>query len=224
MLNSRHKDFVEAQDNSIFLTTRRNIARAINNEKLDLLEGEEYLFEGTVSGRYEELKYIDEERLENKLPAPNKLRLKRNAQIMMLRNDIGKRWVNGSIGKVIEIKKDEIIVKINGKKHSVEREIWNDVEYVLNKKTNEIDENILASFAQYPIQLAYAMTIHKGQGKTFENITVDVGRGAFAHGQIYVALSRCKALNGITLNNPISNNDIIVDSRIVDFYNNKTIT
>lgn len=223
LLNSRHKDNAGEQENSIFLTTRRDIARNINKEKLESLAGEEYIFNGELLGKYIQLRDKSEEDLENKLPAPYKLKLKKNAQIMMLKNDSGKRWVNGSIGKIEKLDHEKIEVNINGLKYQVEKENWKEVEYVLNKETGEFDEKIIASFTQYPIQLSYAMTIHKSQGKTFDKITVDVGTGAFAHGQVYVALSRCKSLSGIILNNPIRNNDIIVDPRVVDFYDKKTI-
>ena len=222
LLNSRHIDNAGKQDNAIFLTTRRNIARNINNEKLNLLPTQQYVYKGELSGKYIRLRDESEEKLENKLPAPYNLKLKVGVQIMMLKNDAGKRWVNGTIGKVSELNAESIIVDINGRKHSVEKEIWKEVEYVLNQQTDEFEEKIIAGFIQYPIRLSYAMTIHKSQGKTFEKVTVDVGTGAFAHGQVYVALSRCTTLKGIILNNPIGNNDIIVDPRIVEYYTNRS--
>lgn len=222
LLNSRHKDNAGEQDNSIFLTTRRNIARNINNEKLNLLFTQQYVYKGELSGKYIRLRDESEEKLENKLPAPYKLKLKVGVQIMMLKNDAGKRWVNGTIGKVSELNAESIIVDINGRKHSVEKETWKEVEYVLNQETDEFEEKIIAGYIQYPIRLSYAMTIHKSQGKTFEKVTVDVGTGAFAHGQVYVALSRCTTLKGIILNNPIGNNDIIVDPRIVEYYKKRS--
>lgn len=223
LLNSRHKDNAGERENSIFLTTRKNIARNINKEKLDLIDGKEHIYLGQLTGKYVDLKNQSEEDLENKLPAPYKLKLKKGAQIMMLKNDSGKRWVNGTIGKIDKIKEELIVVNINGIKHSVEKESWNEVEYVLNREKDVFEEKIIAGFTQYPLRLSYAMTIHKSQGKTFENITVDVGTGAFAHGQIYVALSRCISLKGIILNNPIRNNDIIVDPRVVEYYKIKSI-
>lgn len=223
LLNSRHKDNAGEQENSIFLTTRRNIARNINNDKLENLPGEKFTFTGTLSGKYLKLKEEAEEKLDDKLPAPYKLELKKDAQIMMLKNDGGKRWVNGSIGKVDKLEENSITLKIDGNKYKIEKESWNEVEYVLNKETKEIEERIIAGFSQFPLQLSYAMTIHKSQGKTFDKITVDVGTGAFAHGQIYVALSRCRTIEGIILNNPIRNNDIIVDPRVIEFYKTKSI-
>lgn len=223
LLNSRHKDNAGEQENSIFLTTRRNISRNINNVKLENLPGEKFTFTGTLSGKYLKLKEEAEEKLDDKLPAPYKLELKKDAQIMMLKNDGGKRWVNGSIGKVEKLEENVITVKIDGNKYKIEKESWNEVEYVLNKETKEIEERIIAGFSQFPLQLSYAMTIHKSQGKTFDKITVDVGTGAFAHGQIYVALSRCRTIEGIILNNPIRNNDIIVDPRVIEYYKTKSI-
>lgn len=223
LLNSRHKDNVGEQENSIFLTTRRNIARSINNDKLENLQGEKFSYVGTLSGKYLKLKEEAEEKLDDKLPAPYKLELKKDAQIMMLKNDGGKRWVNGSIGKVAKLEEDAITIKIEGNKYKIEKENWNEVEYILNQETKQIEERVIAGFAQFPLQLSYAMTIHKSQGKTFDRITVDVGTGAFAHGQIYVALSRCRTLAGIILNNPIRNNDIIVDPRVIQFYKTKSI-
>jgi ATP-dependent exoDNAse (exonuclease V) alpha subunit len=155
---------------------------------------------------------------EYKLPAPYVLELKKDAKVMILRNDFDKRWYNGSIGKVEKLEKDTITVNIYGKSHKIRRESWNEVEYRINEKTNEIEEKTTAAFTQFPLQLSYAVTIHKSQGKTFDKIIVDVGTGAFAHGQVYVALSRCRTLDGITLNHPIRSRDIIVDPKIAEFY------
>jgi len=224
LLNSRHKDNAGEQDGSIFLTTRRSIARSINKDKLESLSGDKITYTGSLSGKYIKLREEAEDKLEDKLPAPYKLELKKDAQIMMLKNDGGKRWVNGSIGKIEKLEPDSITVRINGSKYQIEKESWNEVEYVLNRETNEIEEKPIAGFTQFPVQLSYAMTIHKSQGKTFDKITVDVGTGAFAHGQIYVALSRCRTLDGIILNNPIRNNDIIVDPKVIEYYNTKSIS
>ena len=223
LLNSRHRDNVGEHTNSIFLTTRRDIARSINNDKLENLSGQKYTYTGILSGKYLKLKEESEEKLEDKLPAPYKLELKKDAQIMMLKNDSGKRWVNGTIGIVDKLEHDSITVRIDGNKYKIEKETWNEVEYVLNKETKEIEPKINAGFSQFPLQLSYAMTIHKSQGKSFDKITLDIGSGAFAHGQVYVALSRCRTLNGIVLSNQIKNSDIIVDPRVIEFYKTKLI-
>ncbi len=223
LLNSRHEDNAGVQEDSIFLTTRRRIARNINIEKLDKLDGEEILFLGELGGKYVRMQELSEDKLENKLPAPYRLKLKIGAQIMMLKNDSGKRWVNGTIGKIVKLSDDEIKVKIGQNIHLVEKETWREAEFIFNKEKNAIEEKVNAEFIQYPIRLSYAMTIHKSQGKTFDKINIDVGSGAFAHGQIYVALSRCRTLEGIILSNPIQNHDIIVDPRVVAYYKTRKI-
>ena len=221
LLNSKHIANAGIHTDSTFLTAHKKVARRINYEKLNQLPGEEYEFIGTLSGKYLNWRDLNEENIDDKIPAPYRLKLKRNAQIMMLKNDSAKRWVNGSIGHIDKIEKDKLVVNINGNKYNVEKESWNEVEYVLNNETKEFEEKIIAGFIQYPIQLSYAMTIHKSQGKTFEKITVDVGSGAFAPGQVYVALSRCKTFNGIRLNNQINNKDIMTDPQIIKYYNDK---
>ncbi|MEP2670423.1 MAG: AAA family ATPase [Cyclobacteriaceae bacterium] len=223
LLNSRHKDNAGPGENAIFLTSIRDIAKNINADKLDLIQSPLHTFEGMLSGKYRNLTTQNEDQLDNKLPAPYKLKLKVGAQIMMLKNDSGRRWANGSIGKVVKLSEDGISVRINSNTYKVEKEVWKEVEYVLNSETDQIESKTSGTFTQYPIQLAFAMTIHKSQGKTFDKITVDIGAGAFAHGQIYVALSRCRTFEGITLNNPINDNDIIVDPRVVQYYKDRSI-
>lgn len=222
LLNSRHIHNAGPADDAVFLTSRRAIAKSINNEKLSKLVNQEFEFTGTLSGKYSKIIDQPEERWDDVLPAPLKLKLKKGAQIMMLKNDPGKRWANGTVGKVCKITKDELWVSIDAREFNVEKETWKEVDFVLNKETKEIEARTTGSFTQYPVQLSFAMTIHKSQGKTFDKIVIDIGTGAFAHGQVYVALSRCTTLEGITLNNAINDRDIIVDPRVVEFYKLKT--
>ena len=141
---------------------------------------------------------------------------------MLLRNDKDKRWVNGTLGYIDSIDGEEITVNIDGKVHAVAKETWNKIQYVLNEETNTLDEKVVSSFTQFPLKLAWAITIHKSQGQTYNMVAIDMGYGAFAHGQTYVALSRCKTLEGIYLNRKIARGDIIVEPKIIDFMQGKT--
>ncbi len=224
ILNSRHRSYVQEYEDSIVLTSKREIARGTNKNKLDEIIEEEYTYIGELSGKYTDLKNKGEKELENKLPVPYDLKLKKGALVMMLKNDSGNRWVNGTIGKIHSLEKEKIIVKIQDHIHIVERQCWEEIEYVLNKETKKLEKNVVASIVQYPITLAYAITIHKSQGQTFNKITVDTGTGAFAHGQVYVALSRCRSLEGVVLNNALKWNDIIIDKRVIDYCKEKGIS
>ena len=156
-------------------------------------------------------------------PTDALLGLKLNSQVMFLRNDPDKRFVNGTIGKVVKLEDDKITVLIEegGAKRQVEteRQEWEILKYKIDEsKPEEISTETLGSFKQFPLRLAWSVTIHKAQGKTFDRVVIDLGRGAFEHGQTYVALSRCRTLEGIILRQPIRPNDVISDERIIDFY------
>ena len=234
-LNKRHTDNDgKIYEEAIILTTNKKSVRIINKERLKGISSKEYRFQATLTGtlrdKYDKLvksyqnRLISEEELERRLdsnfPTDIDLMLKKGAQVILVKNDRAKRWVNGSLGKIAKINQNEIWVKIENKTYRIEKEKWDDITYNYDHKANELIQSSRGSFLQYPIKLAWALTIHKSQGKTFDKIVVDLAGGAFEHGQTYVALSRCKTLNGITLNREIRNQDIIVDSKIVNYYSN----
>lgn len=218
LLNSRHKSISGVPEMATFLTSRRHTATNINQQKLEQLSGVEYIFTGKLTGKFAKLAELSDEQIDSKLPAPYHLKLRIGAQVMMLKNDSAYRWVNGTIGKITNINKKEVYVEIDGTEHKVEPEVWKEVRFEHNQKTDKIEEKTASEFVQFPMQLAYAITIHKSQGKTFDNVVIDIGSGAFAHGQVYVALSRCRSLSGVILNTPIERRDIIVNQRVADYY------
>ena len=208
LLNERiDKDAIEEKDGRIILTATNYVASRINCKRLSELSGRKHGYEATVSGDFNEKIY----------PTDAVLELKKGAQIMLMRNDPGKRWVNGTIAEISDLGKDIVEVCINGKKHEVSPVIWNKIKYTYNQDEQRVEEDIVGSFSQIPIKLAWAITIHKSQGQTFDKVVIDLGYGAFAHGQVYVALSRCKTLEGIYLNRPVIHSDIIFDERIHEF-------
>jgi len=218
LLNSRMTNIVN-NDDTIYLTTRREIATDINFKKLDRLPTPSIKYTGLIIDTFDT---GDGNKInEDKLPAPYELELKKGAQIMLLRNDKSGRWVNGTIGIIQELKEASISVLINGKLYNVEKETWEQIEYKYNITENKIEKQIIGKYVQYPLQLAYAITIHKSQGMTFDKINIDIGQGAFTHGQVYVALSRCRTLNGIKLNSRIDETDIIVDPKVLYWYKSK---
>jgi len=232
-LNARHVDNVgEGEEGAVCLTTTNKIARKINKQNLEKIQQPEYTYKasimGTLKNKFEEiekkyaLKQINEDKfddlLDDRFPANVFLKLKKGAQVMMIKNDPAKRWVNGSVGQITKLDENNIWVKLAGKSYHVEKEEWKAVQFFYDKDKEKVEEKEQGAFLQYPIKLAWAMTVHKSQGKTFDKIVVDVGNGAFAHGQTYVALSRCRTLEGITLNREIHQKDIIVDKRINEFH------
>lgn len=209
LLNERvRKDATTANsDTTIILTTTNSLASAINQDRLSKLPGKEYAYEAVISGKFDESAY----------PTETSLRLKKEAQTILIKNDPAKQWVNGTLAKITSLSKDSIKVDINGSECEVSRVKWQKIEYSYNKEKDKIEENIVGVFEQYPIKLAWAITIHKSQGQTFDKVVLDLGHGAFTHGQVYVALSRCTCLEGITLKRPVIHSDIIFDRRIYEF-------
>lgn len=193
----------------IILCTKNDIAKETNVNYLEKLEPPQFSYRGIVQDRFEE----------NDLPTDLILNLKVESQIMFVKNDSGGRWVNGTIGKVIELTDELIKVRIKQNDieidYPIEKAKWEKNEYKWNDETKEIESEIVGSFTQYPVKLAWAITIHKSQGLTFDQVIIDSGTGMFAHGQLYVALSRCTSFGGLIFKQSLLQTDMIVDSRVV---------
>jgi len=207
LLNTRYKDieFTEYFENNlkIILSTNNRKVNSINEFKLRSIENDEYEYDAEISGEYGKA-----------FPTDSSLKLRIGAQIMMLKNDTERRWVNGSLGTIEALSKDSVTVNINGEIYEVEKAPWRKIEYRVNYENNRLEEYELGTFTQFPLKLAWAITIHKSQGQTFEKAVIDLDRGTFAHGQLYVALSRCKTLEGIDLLQKVQRSDIKSDTRI----------
>lgn len=214
VLNSRvSTNTADDDEQNIRLTTHNNDANGINTSKLDALEGQEYKFEADIIDNFPPYMY----------PTDETLTLKVGAQVMFIKNDSSpaKLYYNGKIGKITEIDDTKIMVLCKGDLSPIEvkEEKWENIQYVVNNETKEIEQNVIGEFIQYPLRLAWAITIHKSQGLTFDRAIIDV-HAAFAFGQVYVALSRCKSLEGLTLKTPISSQMIKSDSEVVTFCDN----
>jgi ATP-dependent DNA helicase PIF1 len=214
-LNGRFKPKHEfsPDDFYIVLTTTNVLADKVNTERLKNLTGMPKIYQGSVSGEFER----------KSLPTPEILELKAGAQVMMLNNDTDKRWVNGSLGKILKIVTDTdgddvIMVELeNGAEVDVQKHTWEIYQYYFDDVNNALGSKVMGYFTQYPLKLAWAVTIHKSQGQTFERVVIDVGWGTFSHGQMYVALSRCTTLEGIVLKQPLTQRHILMDERVIRF-------
>jgi ATP-dependent DNA helicase PIF1 len=193
---------------AITLTSTNGLASQINLERLGALRAKARSFDAEVTGDFDE----------QSCPTDRRLTLKPGAQVMMVKNDPNKRWVNGSLGVVHTLSDKEITVSFGGEVCLVEPSAWDKIEYDYHQADGRIEPKVTGSFRQYPIKLAWAITVHKSQGKTFDHVIIDLGRGAFAHGQTYVALSRCRSLEGIRLKSPITRSDIILDGTVSQFH------
>lgn len=193
------------------MPTRRAAAEE-NEARLAQLTTQPVVFEGNRSGTFAD---VDDERL----PAPVQLVLKPGAQVMFLRNDPERRWVNGTLGTVRSIDKRRVVVRLDdGATHEVEAIEWQDVRYTLDEETREIVDEVVGTYEQLPLMPAWAVTIHKAQGLTLDKVLVDLGRGAFAEGQVYVALSRCQTIDGLSLRRPLRPHEIRVSRPAQEFY------
>jgi len=212
LLNQRYMPEFEPSlgDFYVYLTTINKLADEINSRELAKLDSRLYTFAGSIEGSFG-AEY---------LPTAIDLEVKVGAQIMMVNNDAHGRWVNGSIGKIVDIVQgngEHIVVAelSDGDTVDVAPYTWEIFRFFVAE--GQLQSEVIGTFRQYPLMLAWAVTIHKSQGKTFDRVIVDIGRGAFAHGQTYVALSRCTTLGGIVLKKPIMKKHIWTDYRVVDF-------
>ncbi len=199
-------------DGFITLCARNATADRINREALERLDAREHVFLAEVKGQFDAGLY----------PTEAALRLRSGAQVMFVKNDLEKQFVNGTIGRVVELGANRIAVEVAemaGKKRKIDVSPldWEIIRYKAGD-SGEIETEIVGSFRQYPLKLAWAITIHKSQGKTFDQVLIDLGGGAFEHGQLYVALSRCRTLEGVVLRQPIRHRDVITDERVVEFF------
>lgn len=199
---------LEHNDLEIKLTTHRYLADKENMRRLDLLKYDEFTFNADIYGVFPD----------DKRPAPEILKLKRNAQIMFVKNDSSKKWVNGTLAKIHFIADDYIEVKMKGGQiYKVEKVEWENKKCKWDKKTESVVSENIGTFKQYPIKLAWAITIHKSQGLTFDKVRINLGQGTFVPGQLYTSLSRCRTFEGLGLDRPIQLSDVIIDKRVKDF-------
>lgn len=205
-------------DKSFYITlcTRNDLANRINEEELRAIDVPSFAYTAKVEGEF----------VPQNFPTELHLSLKAGAQVMFIRNDIEKRYVNGTIGIITELNYDIVRVCIKdalgeARYIEVERQTWEMIRYEPDPQhAGQILAKVIGTFTQYPLRLAWAMTIHKSQGKTFDRVIIDLGVGAFESGQTYVGLSRCRTLDGIILKQQVKSKDIILDPRLVEFYQN----
>ncbi len=197
------RDPVEASQSHVVLTGTNNTAFAINHARLDALPGPVCAYEAKVTGEFDQRLY----------PTEAPLLLKPGARVIMLKNDADKNWVNGTLATVVTAEPDRLEVEIDGTRHAVEPAKWERIRYGYNAGSKTLNKDVIGTFAQYPLRLAWALTVHKAQGQSLDKVYVDLRRGLFAHGQAYVALSRCRSLEGLQLSRPLRPQDLHLDRR-----------
>lgn len=213
-LNERYLPDFEPEEFYITLSARNARVDSINNRKLDEIPLPERIYMAEIAGEFNPKLF----------PAEPALKLKLSAQVMLIKNDPERQFVNGTLGKVVELKDREVTVMIEERDGRTREVVVEPVEWEIlkykpgEKDPTQIETETIGTFKQFPLKLAWAVTIHKAQGKTFDKVIIDLGRGAFEHGQTYVALSRCRTLEGIVLRQPLQPRDVMTDERVVEFY------
>lgn len=205
--NACRIDNAARRANAVLITPFRAVAERINAERLNQINAPIVTYNGELAGTFQE----------KDTPAPMQLTLKQGALVVFVKN--GDKWHNGSMGVVEQLRANEIIVQLLNKSRDivvVKPEKWQKIEYVRDEN-DRLQEVEVGSFKQFPLNLGYAMTIHKAQGKTLDAVVVDISRGAFAHGQTYVALSRTRNASDMHIAHPLHQNDVIFDVRVIDF-------
>jgi len=194
-------------DSYVILTPTNAAAQRINMAYLDALPGAVRTYEAGISGEFSTSSH----------PTDASLLLKPGAKVILLRNDPDRRWVNGSIARISRLEEKRIWIEIGGKEHELEPVSWESRRYAFDQSADKIVENVTGTFRQFPVRLAWALTIHKSQGLTLDRVYIDLGRGTFAHGQAYVALSRCRSLEGLALARPLRPSDILFDQSAMGY-------
>ena len=213
-INERYLPDEKIEEPYLTLCSINALANQINAQRLSALDHPSHFYHADIKRDFPEKLF----------PTEVKLELKKNAQVVLLRNDPEKKFVNGTLGTITDLGEERIIVRIQKEDGSTEdidlpQMTWENLRYKFNtEKEGHIESDVIGTFTQYPIRLAWAVTIHKSQGKTYDRVAIDLGKGAFEHGQSYVALSRCRKLNGVYLKKPLTPRDIMVDETVVDFY------
>lgn len=194
-------------DPYVILTPTNAAANRINMAFLEALPGRPFAYEAGLTGDFSN----------SAQPTDHTLTLKQGAKVIMLRNDPDKRWVNGTVARVSRLDEKRIWIDVDGSEYEIEPAAWENRRYAFDQAAGKIVETVAGTFKQFPVRLAWALTIHKSQGLTLDRVYVDLGRGTFAHGQTYVALSRCRSLEGLAFARPLKQSDIVFDRAVLGY-------